>query len=101
MRLIEFYCIHLCRVNNQNLDDNNNNEPPAKKSRTGSIKDINDIIEKKVLTQNRDLSNLRVKLERLTDHELKEILIANDQFVPKGRSNVSSFIVGLLHIMIS
>lgn len=70
----------------QNTEENNN-EPPEKKIKTGTINDVNQIIEKKAKDQNKDFSVLRDRLKmRLTKEDFVTILTQNGQYVPKDES---------------
>lgn len=68
-------------------EEENNNEPPEKKIKTGTINDVNQIIEKKAKDQNKDFSVLRDRLKmRLTKEDFVTILTHNGQYVPKDES---------------
>lgn len=86
-QLIFFF--HLCRSTDKENDENNNG-PPVKKCKTGTINDVNEIIEKKMKSQNTELTKLRNKLKELKPDDLVAILNANKQFVPEEKSKVSS-----------
>ena len=68
--------------------DDNNNEPAAKKHKTGSLDDVNAIIEKKIASQNKELHHWKNTLKNLKQQVLIEILETNNQFVPKENDDV-------------
>lgn len=71
-------------------NDGNNNEPAVKKLKTGTLDDVNGIIEQKITRQNKDLHDWKENLRKnLKSSELIDILNANEQFVPEGYDDVS------------
>ncbi|XP_055324089.1 poly [ADP-ribose] polymerase-like [Sitodiplosis mosellana] len=78
--------------------EENNNEPPNKKLKTGSLDDVNAIIEQNITKQNKQIHDWKENLEKnLKPQELIAILQANNQFVPKENAEILMHTADILY----
>lgn len=74
---------------NRTEADDNNNEPDTKRLKLGDINDVNEIIDAKIKSQNKNFSSLRNELKSHLKHsDYVAILKENEQFIPDEPNKV-------------